>query len=1235
MYTWFKKADEKVPHWRLSGFPVHELEWLEKDFKPLDSLEAGMCERIMQFVATGAEPEILETLARIQTVSSSDLPLRCRNMIQATPYRDKFFTSTTIREPALHLRLALAYQAVSKVGLTGGFRTAVAPGLKGGAEYLDIYLWEALRVAPNTYPLKPMPPVLSIIEMEKMLELHGQPPAWVVRGALVINAGSHRWRSDAGSFLPGIPRFGEALLRHLPMVRECLQQPEHQSKTYAIEVLQKAGFSPAHCADLAATLAVDSAKGVREAVEAWIHPEPQSILPELQKLTVEAEPAERFHAVKLLAKIGGTAAREFLANRLPNEKSRKVVELIEGVLNPQAQADVAAEEPTEMPALPALPDTVGDLTLDASVLEELKVAIEKANAQWLAEWQKNQGKPWCPKQPPQLPPGAAENWFGYLQGTKANPIDTRQHRMDAGHLLSDFGGHPQFTLAHVLRWCSLLNPAIFSQSNGWLGYAGVCLESRVQKHGPIDYRELAHLCKLLGYSSDWIARSWLMSNNYSASAFTTQPASAVWSYFSERLPLLEQALGWVPAQESFMPRYCEGSFHGNAWRALAGFPVPPPSLLDRMWEAALGSSKTERPLAQEALLRAPNRDARIAAALSSGQQEQRSVAADWLGRLKIKSAIPALRAAIAKEKYDTPKATMIGALERLDVSPDEFLDRAGLLKDAKKLTSKPVPAALAWFPMAQLPAVHWSDNGQPVAPEILQAWILQACKQKQAEPNALVRRYAASFRAEERETLGQFILDAWMAEDVRPIPRAVAEAQAMGFAQQTHQAAKQYPQYYPAYLNMTVEQIYSRLLPGYLEMPQGTANDSKGVLAVAGACVGAGAAGPVGRYLKKWYGARVHQCRALLQMLAWVDHPTATQTLLAIGTRFRTKSLQAEATKLAQDIAERKGWSLAELADRTIPTAGLNEDGVLELDFGPRQFTARLGAELNFTLFDPEGNPLKTLPDPRKDDDEEKATAAKKQLGSTRKELKQVLEQQRMNMYEAMCVQRSWCFEDWEPFLCRHPVMRHFCQRLVWVATRGETVRLFRPLADGTFTDVEDNPVELDPADVISLAHQTTSGPALATAWIQHLSDYEIAPLFDQFGRGAPEITPGKKQQRELKDFEGWMTETFKLRGRATKLGYTRGPTGDGGWFHEYVKRFPTTELQAVIEFTGNALPEANMAAALIKLSFHREHTGQTSQAISLSDVPAVLLAECWNDYRQLAAEGPGFDPEWEKKSGR
>ena len=142
----------------------------------------------------------------------------------------------------------------------------------------------------------------------------------------------------------------------------------------------------------------------------------------------------------------------------------------------------------------------------------------------------------------------------------------------------------------------------------------------------------------------------------------------------------------------------------------------------------------------------------------------------------------------------------------------------------------------------------------------------------------------------------------------------------------------------------------------------------------------------------------------------------------------------------------------------------------------------------------------------------------------------------------------------------------------------------------------------------------------------------EIKPLFQQLGKGTWKLPEAQAKSREIKDFEGHMLEAFALRGRALKLGYTRGAAEDGGWFHVYQKRFPTLGLTAVIEFTGNPLPEENRTVALIKLSFASTQS-QHGASIELGKVPSVLLSECFNDLRLIAAEGTGFDAEWQKKS--
>ncbi len=429
-----------------------------------------------------------------------------------------------------------------------------------------------------------------------------------------------------------------------------------------------------------------------------------------------------------------------------------------------------------------------------------------------------------------------------------------------------------------------------------------------------------------------------------------------------------------------------------------------------------------------------------------------------------------------------------------------------------------------------------------------------------------------------------------------------------------------------------MEEYYEEALALALLLPKGSVIEAKGILAVAGACVGAEAAEVVQRYLKEWYGMRTAQCRALLQMLAWIEHPSTIQVLFATGSRFRTKGIQEEANIQIQALAERKGWSIDELSDRTIPTAGLNAKGVLSLDFGTRQFHARLDDKLQFSLFDSDNKQIKALPEPRKEDDAEKAAWAKKQFGAAKKELKALAGLQVERLYEAMCTGRVWRVADWSLYLNQHPVVRHFTQRLVWALSRADAPALFvRPLPDGSLTDAEDNAVEAQDDDQLRIAHQCHGTEETARTWQAHFTDYNIVPLFEQFGK--PVFKPEQLRETEVCEFEGYLLEAFKLRGRLTKLGYIRGQPQDGGWFFEYYKRFSRLGLQVTIDFSGNSLPEENRQVALRSLSFSRVGPGGSSdRRLKLDDIPAVLLSECWNDLRMVAAEGTGFDAEWESR---
>jgi hypothetical protein len=328
-----------------------------------------------------------------------------------------------------------------------------------------------------------------------------------------------------------------------------------------------------------------------------------------------------------------------------------------------------------------------------------------------------------------------------------------------------------------------------------------------------------------------------------------------------------------------------------------------------------------------------------------------------------------------------------------------------------------------------------------------------------------------------------------------------------------------------------------------------------------------------------------------------------------------------------QSIAGAKGWSVEDLADRTVPTGGLEDDCTLTLDFGPRSFTLTLGDDLSLVLRGGDGKALKSLPEPRSGDDPDKAAAAKAALATAKKELKALLPQQSARLYEALCLEKSWPAEDWQRYIAPHPILGRMVQRLVWCTDTGT---LFRPLADGSLTDADDQAVTL-PADArVNLAHAITAGAAAAAAWLQHFKDYEVKPLFSQFGRPVPELTPG---QTGFAEAVGVMLTSLKLRGIATKLGYERGPSQDGGWYHNFVRSYPSLGLQASLMFSGCGHGGEDHPVALKEAGFlcAGDAYPRAENYVPLETVPKPLAAELYADLMAAAAVGR-FDPEWDRK---
>ena len=720
-------------------------------------------------------------------------------------------------------------------------------------------------------------------------------------------------------------------------------------------------------------------------------------------------------------------------------------------------------------------------------------------------------------------------------------------------------------------------------------------------------------------------RSELLNHDLTSAAF--------WPYFAQNMDALSEAFGLKPLTGVPLSKLA-------ALKAVSHFPKTPMRFFAPVLEIATGSSTKGRDLAKQLLEDVEGIDERLISLLDDGRQSVRAGVADWLGSRGTNSALPALKTRLKKEKSEIARAAILSAMEKLGEDLQRYIGPKALTDEAEKGIGKAKFDKLDWLAFNTLSNYRFR-HGKPVPDTVLKYLIYQAFKLKQPGGNKLFDLYLDQLDPESAERFSSWVFDSWMAYDTAVASDDEANAKAREMLpqrwKQHQQWIKSYSKYYSGqeWLREMESMTEDRLLQSLKREVQGNYLNSgaatKGLLGLATRAPAASKAASVRAYLKN-HGSRTSQASSLLEMLAASGDPVSLQVVITAATRLKQKSVQKRAGELLQEVADEKNWTMDELADRTIPTAGFDDTGVLELPCTPLEklYTAVLDEDLKLILRNPDGKTIKALPG----GDDENTKASKKTLSTARKESKQVVSMQSQRLYEALCAERSWSPEDWERDFRSHPLMGQLTQRLVWLCmdAEGKVKASFRPTAEGELIDAEDEEVSAD-CDHIRLAHGALLDETAVDAWVNHLKDYEVKPLFRQFGRNSIRLAERDKDLTSITDRLGWLAETFTFRGTASKLGYERGEALDGGWFYEYSKTFRSADIKAVIEFTGSALPEENIPAALKELRFVRlTARGRSGGDITLSKVPPVLLSECWNDYHDMAAKAK-FDADWEKKS--
>ncbi len=1155
---------------------------------------ADLARRAVVYVLSGQDPGVVGAIDRIPIFSRSSM----RNsapLIKHEEVCELLPSLVALEDPAVLVRFGRVRVATET---TRPFheKTHVwpeAPWLEAWLSTISSYYQSHLRG---------LPALMNAGHLVAMLESEKLSAELLVRAALETKPVRQGYvERRFVETLARIPGYGEVLARHAALIRAWLPKADAIERVGFLELMQKCECDAEPFIAELIDFATGSAKTVREAAEPALHRAKTLARPELERLAREGDAGRRAQAFRLLAAFYPDDAGEFLKGFEREKLPETAREAFEKALARTLHDERHPAEPTAHAIQTIVP-------LPESAREAFRQMIEVQSL----HASKLRGSP------ARLDAGEIEHLIGLLETLIVPPGEEAPvwllGLMDevAFSSCARFMETAEIRLIHVVRLL-LLNRGIQGLAKQpefphCLGPAGVLLR-RFRQRESFDLRHLGRVFEAVGI--DERAIIWSMRHPFGECFLDWEPEQ-VGPFLLDHVPLLERLLRERPSSAWESPA-------APFYRMLAHLTEIPPSLVEGLWRLATGAT-AERDQARQILEKLTDLEARMRRALGGSAAGVRSIVALWFAERGSRSAIPVLREALEAEKQEPVRKAIVIALERLGAPVETPVDRERVLFESAAVVKKGIPPALDWFPVDALPRIHWADSGEPVESVILKRLLIENHKLRSPEPSPVLRRICAEFQADDRDALGQLVLDTWIARDLadkapQPVPLTPARIAQITAVQAIAQKwLAQNPQF-AKFAKIIPPQQMAAAAP--FHNPTSSATKDKGILALTSACASESAVPKIAAYLKEWYGYRPAQCKALLGILPWLPVPSATQLLLATARRFRTRTIQEEAERLSREMAQRRGWTMDQLGDRTIPDAGFAHDGALQLPLGKRTLTLRLTPQLTTELVTAEGKLLKSFPNASAQDDEELYKTAKADFVSARSTVKTVAAQQTQRLYEAFCAEREWTFSELREFLLEHPIAGSLCRRLVWQSAD----RTFRPLGDGTLTDVHDGQVEIDGAAEIRLAYC----PADAEVWRRHLADYEVAPLFPQLDR--PLHVPADLTAGELADFRGYAVGFFRLNNLVTKFGYRHAPVVDGPAFSSYLKRIPGLNLDLELSFSGMQMPPVDETVFLMDLKFSRDY-----QPVSLTEVPRVLLSECWHDLKTIADAGTGYDPDWESK---
>ncbi|MUN39072.1 DUF4132 domain-containing protein [Actinomadura litoris] len=373
--------------------------------------------------------------------------------------------------------------------------------------------------------------------------------------------------------------------------------------------------------------------------------------------------------------------------------------------------------------------------------------------------------------------------------------------------------------------------------------------------------------------------------------------------------------------------------------------------------------------------------------------------------------------------------------------------------------------------------------------------------------------------------------------------------------------------------------------------------------------------------IRVWPGeSATARANAAMDAIAAIGSDVAVTHLFELTRHGKYKGVKKRAAQKIEEIAAARSMSLDALADRAVPDFGLDAQGTLVLDYGPRRFTVTFDQQLAPLVVESNGKVRKSAPKPGPKDDPALAPAAHALFTGLKKDVRTIAVQEIRRLERAMVTRRSWTQEEFRALLVGHPLLGHIVRRLVWITDGGTA---FRVAEDHTYADVDDDPCTLAPGARVAVAHPLLLGDDLDT-WAELFADYEILQPFEQLGRPVHRLTGGEAAAHRLARVEGLVLPYGKAKGHSE--GRWESVNADGEFVGRWLARRDPAGLYVVANLTpglGYYMYGEGEEQEIEALWAGPAPATMPLKAVPLGEVDPVTMSEAIHDLTRSATPNP------------